>query len=87
MLQTLLSKLFCRFSVPATLRNRSRLEKRRALRRGLQQVEQLEIRRVMDAPTITSNGGGDNAVISVFENSTAVTTVTAVEPDVGQTLS
>ncbi len=87
MLPSLLGKLFCRSIAPETLRNRSKPERRRALRRCLQQVEQLEIRRVMDAPTITSNGGGDNADISVFENLTAVTTVTAVDPDVGQTLT
>ena len=38
-------------------------------------------------PTITSNGGGDTAAISLAENTTAVTTVTATDPDVGQTLS
>src|SRR5262249_12679767 len=31
-------------------------------------------------PTITSNGGGDNATIAVAENTTAVTTVTATDP-------
>ena len=40
-----------------------------------------------EAPTITSNGGGDTAAASVAENSTAVTTVTATDPDAGQTLS
>ena len=38
-------------------------------------------------PTITSNGGGDAAAVSIVENTTAVTTVTATDPDVGQTLS
>jgi hypothetical protein len=38
-------------------------------------------------PIITSNAGGDTAAISVAENTTAVTTVTATDPDVGQTLS
>ena len=38
-------------------------------------------------PTITSNGGGDTAAVSIAENTTAVTTVTATDPDVGQTLS
>ena len=38
-------------------------------------------------PTITSNGGGDTAAVSVAENTTAVTTVTATDPDAGQTLS
>ena len=40
-----------------------------------------------DAPTITSNGGGDTATVSILENTTAVTTVTATDPDAGQTLS
>ncbi|MCZ8182514.1 MAG: cadherin domain-containing protein [Beijerinckiaceae bacterium] len=36
------------------------------------------------APVITSNGGGDTAVITVPENSTSVfTTVTATDPDAG----
>ena len=39
------------------------------------------------APTITSNGGGATAAISIVENTTSVTTVTATDPDVGQTLS
>ena len=39
------------------------------------------------APTITSNGSGPTAAVSVAENSTAVTTVTATDPDAGQTLS
>jgi hypothetical protein len=38
-------------------------------------------------PTITSNGGSDTSVVSVIENTTAVTTVTATDPDAGQTLS
>src|SRR5438132_6914921 len=37
------------------------------------------------APIITSNGGGTTASISVAENGTAVTTVTATDVD-GQTL-
>ena len=39
------------------------------------------------APTITSNGGGNTAAVSIAENTTAVTTVTATDPDAGQTLS
>jgi Ca2+-binding RTX toxin-like protein len=38
-------------------------------------------------PTITSNGGGNAAAVSIAENTTAVTTVTATDPDAGQTLS
>ena len=40
-----------------------------------------------NAPIITSNGGGNTASVSIAENTTAVTTVTATDPDVGQTLS
>jgi Ca2+-binding RTX toxin-like protein len=36
-------------------------------------------------PVITSDGGGDTAALSIEENTTAVTTVVAVDPDVGQT--
>jgi hypothetical protein len=36
-----------------------------------------------EAPAITSNGGGTTAAISVGENGTAVTTVTATDPDLG----
>src|SRR5439155_1083519 len=42
---------------------------------------------VNEAPVITSNGGGDTAAVSVAENSTAVTTVTASDPDAGTTLT
>ena len=38
-------------------------------------------------PTITSDGAGDAASISVIENGTTVTTVTASDPDLGQTLA
>jgi Ca2+-binding RTX toxin-like protein len=38
-------------------------------------------------PTITSNGGGSTAAFSVDENTTAVTTVTATDPDAGQMLT
>jgi len=34
-----------------------------------------------DAPVITSDGGGDTAAVSVAENTTAVTTVIAADPD------
>src|SRR5207248_307132 len=40
---------------------------------------------VNEAPTITSNGAGDTASVNVAENSTAVTTVTASDPDAGAT--
>ena len=40
-----------------------------------------------EAPSITSNGGGATASVSVAENSTAVTAVTATDPDAGTTLS
>lgn len=38
-------------------------------------------------PTITSNGGGDSAGVNVPENLTAVTTVTATDPDSGMTMA
>jgi hypothetical protein len=38
-------------------------------------------------PQITSDGGGDTASRSVAENQTAATTVTAVDPNVGNTLT
>jgi Ca2+-binding RTX toxin-like protein len=40
---------------------------------------------VNDAPVITSDGGGDTAAVNVAENTTAVTTVTSTDPDVGAT--
>jgi uncharacterized repeat protein (TIGR01451 family) len=39
------------------------------------------------APTITSDGGGESATLSVRENSKAVTRVTAEDPDVGARLT
>ena len=39
-----------------------------------------------NAPVISSNGGGANAAVSIAENSTAVTTVTATDADPGATL-
>ena len=39
-----------------------------------------------EVPTITSNGGGDTAAVLIAENTSAVTTVTAHDPDSGQTL-
>ncbi|MFO1019827.1 MAG: cadherin-like domain-containing protein [Planctomycetales bacterium] len=38
-------------------------------------------------PSITSNGGGATASISIDENTTAVTTVTATDPDSGASLT
>ncbi len=41
-----------------------------------------------DAPVITSNGGGTSATVSISENTTAVTTVTATDEDLpAQTLT
>ena len=45
----------------------------------------LNLAAVNDAPVITSNGGDATASISVAENTTAVTTVTSSDPDVGAT--
>src|SRR5207302_1595575 len=39
------------------------------------------------APVITSNGGGATAAVSVAENSTAITTVTAIDADAGASLA
>ena len=36
-----------------------------------------------EVPTITSNGGGDTAAVLIAENTSAVTTVTATDPDSG----
>ncbi len=40
-----------------------------------------------EAPVITSNGGGATAAVSIAENGTAVTTVTATDPDAGATIT
>src|SRR5438309_523322 len=40
-----------------------------------------------NAPIISSNGGGATAAITIAENSTAVTTVTASDADAGTTLT
>jgi hypothetical protein len=52
-------------------------------------VDQAGTYTVNAPPIITSNGGGDAAAVSIAENTTAVTTVTATDPDPGflQTLS
>ena len=42
---------------------------------------------VNEAPVITSNGGGNFVLVNVFENTTAVTTVTAVDPDAATVLT
>ena len=42
---------------------------------------------VDESPAITSNGGGATAEVSVAENSSVVTTVTAVDPDAGAILT
>ncbi len=57
--------------------------------RGLTDLAQLviSITGANDAPVITSNGGGAAAAVSVAENTTAVTTVTASDPDAGATRS
>ncbi len=41
---------------------------------------------INEAPTITSNGGGATAAVSIAENTSAVTTVVATDPDAGQSL-
>ncbi|HEX8332163.1 MAG TPA: choice-of-anchor D domain-containing protein, partial [Segetibacter sp.] len=46
----------------------------------------VSIRNVNEAPSITSNGGGSTSTVSVPENTTAVTTVTATDADAGTTM-
>ena len=41
----------------------------------------VDVTNVNEAPAITSDGGGDSASLSVAENTTAVTTVTASDPE------
>ena len=52
-----------------------------------EQTIQVTIQNVNEAPAITSDGGGASASISVAENGTAVTTVTASDPDAGASLT
>ncbi|MBU6396014.1 MAG: choice-of-anchor I family protein [Sphingomonadales bacterium] len=47
----------------------------------------IAVTNVNEAPTITSNGGGAAASLSIAENTAAVTTVTATDPDAGTTLT
>jgi hypothetical protein len=47
----------------------------------------IKVDAVNDAPRITLNGSGAAASVSVAENTTAVTTVTATDPDAGQTMN
>ncbi len=42
---------------------------------------------INEAPEITSNGGGATAGVSLLENGTAVTTITASDVDIGDTLT
>ncbi|MFM9912173.1 MAG: cadherin domain-containing protein [Methylophilaceae bacterium] len=51
------------------------------------QAISVSVTNVNETPTITSNGAGASASISVAENGTAVTTVTATDPDASPTLS
>src|SRR5262249_48662634 len=47
------------------------------------QVLAVVVDNVNEPPVITSNGGGTTAGISIAENTTAVTSVTATDPDAG----
>jgi Ca2+-binding RTX toxin-like protein len=47
----------------------------------------IAVSNVNGAPVITSNGGGATAAVNVVENTTAVTTVVASDPDLGTTLA
>ncbi len=50
-------------------------------------VDETNITGVNIKPALTSNGGGAAGAVSVAENSTAVTNVTAVDPDANTTLT
>ena len=52
-----------------------------------EQTISVSITNANEAPTITSNGGGETASISIAENGTAVTTVTATDSDAATTLT
>jgi hypothetical protein len=47
----------------------------------------ISVTNVNEAPVITSNGGGSTASVSIAENTTAVTTVTATDVDAGSSLT
>lgn len=49
-------------------------------------TKSLSVSKTNDTPTITSNGGGATASINVVEDQTAVTTVTATDPDAADSL-
>lgn len=51
------------------------------------QTISVTVTNVNEPPVITSNGGLDQANVSIPENTTAVTDVNAVDPDAGTTLS
>ncbi len=51
------------------------------------QVLEVTLTDVNEAPSIVSDGGGASASISIPENGTAVTTVTASDPDAGASLA
>jgi Ca2+-binding RTX toxin-like protein len=50
------------------------------------QALSIAVSNVNEAPVITTNGGGATANLTIAENSTAVTTVAASDPDGGSTL-
>ena len=50
-------------------------------------AQNLKVSLVNENPVITSNGGGSSASISIPENTIVVTTVTATDPDAGDTLT
>lgn len=54
---------------------------------NVQQTLTVTVTNQNEAPTINSNGGGLTANVSIQENSTAVTTVTATDPDAGTTIN
>jgi hypothetical protein len=63
------------------------IEYRNARGASAQGISVHDLRFEASAPTITSNGGGPSASISVAENTSAVTTVTATDPDAPPSLA
>ncbi|WIY68811.1 cadherin domain-containing protein [Aquidulcibacter paucihalophilus] len=51
------------------------------------QTINLTVTNANEAPVITSDGGGTNGTVSVAEGSRSVTTVSAIDPDAGATLT
>ena len=57
------------------------------IRKGNSNIVNIEVSNVNDVPLIASGGGAATANVSVSENSTGVTTITATDADVAATLT